>query len=268
MFGFGAGLTDAEAQGQSACQAGVGEIGLAAEVDPLEDGLVGGLTAAVAEADQIERRREGEFEIGMGLNPAGELLGQCDMAADVVLQSFPAVVAQDEPELEAAEAAAERNLPVAVIDHSARLGRPVAQIFRQNGQGADEGATVADEHAVAVKIGEHPLVRIGAVAVGELQSLLDIAEFGAEGGGAAHRPVDMKPEPVLGGDAADFGEGIEAVGGGGADSGAHKEGEAAGGDISADGGFEFPGAHGGALVDRNEAQVFAADAGDFDRLFD
>jgi len=78
----------------------------------------------------------------------------------------------------------------------------------------------------------------------------------------------MEPEPVLRGDAADFGERIETVGSRSADGGADEEGYEACGEIGADGGLEFRRAHGETLVDSYEAQVFTADAGDPDRFFD
>ena len=102
----------------------------------------------------------------------------------MVLQAFHAIVADHEPQLQRAEAAAELNVPVAIVDHRARFRGLVAQVFRQNAQRLDERLAVGDPEAVAVEVGEHPLMRIEVVAVGEFDSVLQMAELRAERGRA------------------------------------------------------------------------------------
>src|ERR1700734_3488381 len=100
------------------------------------------------------------------------------MAPDVKLQSFDAVVLDDEPQFERAEASAEGHVPVAIIEDRARLSGLVAQIFRRYAQAVRQRLAVSDVEAGAVEIGEHPFVRVEAVAVGELQSVLDVTKLG------------------------------------------------------------------------------------------
>ena len=65
-------------------------------------------------------------------------------------------------------------------------------------------AAVGHEEAVAVEVGEHPLVRVEAVAVGQFQAVVEVAELGAEAGRAGQGRVDVQPEAVLAADAADL----------------------------------------------------------------
>ena len=66
------------------------------------------------------------------------------LARDVGAQALGAVVADDEPELEGAEAPAERHVPVAVVDDRARVGRLVAQVFGQDAERVDQRGAVGD----------------------------------------------------------------------------------------------------------------------------
>src|SRR5579862_8131496 len=97
-----------------------------------------------------------------------------------MLQAFDTIVTQDEPQLERTEAPAERNLPIAIINHSARFRRLVAQVFGQHAQGLDERLPVRNVEDIAIEVGEHPLVRVEAVAVGEFDAAMNVAELGTE----------------------------------------------------------------------------------------
>lgn len=90
-----------------------------------------------------------------------EALGKATVLADVVLKSFDAVVADDEPQLQGAEATAQRNTPVLVCDRTLSftvclgklhcaypvinclLGVAVLQVQRVNDHGLCELETVA-----------------------------------------------------------------------------------------------------------------------------
>ena len=98
-----------------------------------------------------------------------------------------------------AESPPQRDLPIAIVDHGPRLGGLVAQVFGQDAQRADQRGPVGHEEAVAVEIGEHPLVRIEAIAVGQFQAGEELAELGAQAGRAGQGPVDVQPESLLGG---------------------------------------------------------------------
>lgn len=72
-------------------------------------------------------------------------------------EALGAETAQDEPELEGAEAAAEGKVPVAVVDDGAGVGVGGAQ----EGRGDVEGGEVragADPEGGGVKVDEAPLV--------------------------------------------------------------------------------------------------------------
>ena len=57
---------------------------------------------------------------------------------------------------------------------------------------SSDGAVGGPEQ-VAVEVDAHPLVRVRAVAVGELEPVVDPAVLGRERGDAAHRRVDVQP---------------------------------------------------------------------------
>ena len=118
----------------------VGQEHLAAVVEPLQQRHGGDVGVDVVgppgpQADQAERVRRDDVEPLVGLGPAGQLLGQGDVAADVGAQALGAVPAEDEPQLQRTEPAAERDLPVAEVDDGAGLGRGVAQVLRAGSTG-------------------------------------------------------------------------------------------------------------------------------------
>src|SRR5579859_917405 len=95
------------------------------------------------------------------------------MLANVVLQAFDAVMPNDKPKLERPKAASELDVPVAIINDRARVGRRVAQVLAQNRERADQVAPVGHVEAVAIEVGKHPFVRIESVTVGELDAILN-----------------------------------------------------------------------------------------------
>ena len=86
--------------------------------------------------------------------------------------------AERHPQLERPEAAPERDLPVAVVDRRAGLGRRRAEVLGQDAQRAEQRGPVGGPVQVAVEVDAHPLVRVGAVAVGELEAVVDPAVLG------------------------------------------------------------------------------------------
>jgi hypothetical protein len=83
--------------------------------------LIHFVPALVTKADQVERRGRCQFESRIVLHPNCELLRQFNVTPNVILQAFDAVVTDHEPEFQGAKSAAERNLPVAIIDHCSRF---------------------------------------------------------------------------------------------------------------------------------------------------
>lgn len=76
-----------------------------------------------------------------------ELRAQMDVVADMGFQAVDAVGAQDEPDLEGAEAAAEGDLPVAVVGDEAGVGEVVAEVGGGDGEGVGEVAAAFDVEA-------------------------------------------------------------------------------------------------------------------------
>ena len=102
----------------------------------------------------------------MAGHPNREVLGKGNVLTDVVAEPLGTVGPQHEPQLERPEPPPERHLPVAVVDDGPGLRRLVAQVLGEDAQRADQRGTVRHPEAVAVEVGEQPLVRVHAEAVG------------------------------------------------------------------------------------------------------
>ena len=207
---------DRHPQHRLAADGGVGQEHLAAVVEPLQqrhgrDVGVHVVGPARPQADQRERVRGRDVEPLVRGGPAGQLLGQGDVRADVGAQPLRAVPAQDEPQLEGAEPAAERDLPVAEVDDGAGVGGRVAQVLREDRQRAGERGAVGDPEEGRVEAGEQPLVRVGGVAVGPLDAGLQRAQLRDDGADPGVGGVDVQPDAVLLADRAELGERVDAV---------------------------------------------------------
>ena len=108
-------------------------------------------------------------------------------------------------------------MPVAVVDDRAGLGGGVAQVLRQDRQRADQRGAVGHPERAAVEVGEQPLVRVGAVGVGELDAVVDPAELGRDRGDAGPGGVDVQPGAVLVRDLAELADRVDRAGAGRAD---------------------------------------------------
>src|ERR1700757_1191800 len=116
------------------------------------------------------------------------------MLANVVPQAIYSVVTNHKPQLERAEAPPEGDLPVAVIDDGTRFGGLVAQVLREDAESLDQGLAIGNVEAIAIEVGEHPLMWVEAVAVCKFETTMEVAKFGAERGGARHGGIDMQPD--------------------------------------------------------------------------
>lgn len=125
---------------------------------------------------------------------AVERRAEVHAALDMRAQTAHAVAAQDEPQLEGAEAAAERDLPVAVVGDEVRVGELVAQVRGLDAEGRDEVGAGPHPHGGAVKRREQPLVRveIEGVEVGERRR--KVLVFFEDERGAGKRGVDVHPD--------------------------------------------------------------------------
>lgn len=87
------------------------------------------------------------------------------------LETTNAVAAHDKPELERAEAAAKRDLPVAVVNDLAVVAVVVLKDVEVDTKRVDEPLAVLDPHRRAVKRRQHPLVRVEVERVEVLKRL-------------------------------------------------------------------------------------------------
>ena len=99
--------------------------------------------------DEVFPGRDRSFGVGGDdletvafVNPLSELSSQFNVASDVVSETFDPVVANDEPELQRAEASAKRDLPVSVVNNSSRLGGLVAQVLREHTERLDQARPI------------------------------------------------------------------------------------------------------------------------------
>lgn len=90
------------------------------------------------------------------------------MKPDVALQTGNAVGPHDEPELEAAEAAAQRDAPMAVVYGA--VGVAVLEVERVDDEGGGQADTVTHPESGAVEAGQQPLVGVRVEGVGVLDT--------------------------------------------------------------------------------------------------
>lgn len=146
-----------------------------------------------AEADEVECARRDEFEARIRGDKGFKEFGNADVFADVRLESADTVMTNDEPEFEGAEAASERNLPVAIVEDFARIRGAISEVFGSDRERIGECATVAHKEAVAIEIGEQPLVGVEAERVAIFDAPENVTKFRADGGSAGVGCIDVQP---------------------------------------------------------------------------
>ena len=197
MSHFGIRLADGHTQGEFPVELRVREVHVSAGVHGLHHLFRRVVAVAVPEADQVQRRVDGELELVAVDDPLFERLGQLDMPANVVAEPLGAVVADHEPEFQGPKTTAQWHVPVTVVEHFAGVRGLIAQILGQDAQGVDQCLAIIDEKRIAVEVREHPLVGVESVAISRLDTVIDEAEFRADGRRPGHRRVDVQPEPVF-----------------------------------------------------------------------
>lgn len=192
-----------------------------------------------AQRDQAEPRscKDGK-QVPPAAQPLLELLAHGHAVANVRLQAAYAVAAQDEPQLERAEAPAEWDLPVSVVGDELVVRELVAQVRRLDAQRGDEVGAGAHKRRAAVKRGEHPLVRVEVERVEVHERRGDVLVLREEERRAGVGGVDVDEQLRLaGGDAAledarDAGKVVDGADVGGAHGGGEVEGlQALGGEL-------------------------------------
>ena len=173
MAKLGVCLPNTKPQGESIVHAGMRQVKITTPVETIHELAVELVSSAMTKTNQIQRREHSQFKTLVLFNPGRKLLCQLDMSADMMPQSLHPVMSDDKPELQRTETASERNLPVAVVDHRSGFGGFIAQIFRQYTQGLNQSIAICNIKTIAVKVGEHPLVGVEAIAVGHFQPVVN-----------------------------------------------------------------------------------------------
>src|SRR5262245_49921995 len=113
------------------------------------------------------------------------------MTPHVVPQPLNPIVPDDKPQLQSTETPAQRDVPVSIVKHSTGISRAVTQILRHNTQCPNQCLSVSHIETIAIEIGEHPLMRVEAITVRELNSLLKVTILGAKSRSTGHGCVDV-----------------------------------------------------------------------------
>src|SRR5438105_4782897 len=100
----------------------MGEIDFPGCVESFKKNAIEVVSRPVRKANQVQWNGRHQFKVGARLDLLRKFLRETNVLSNVVLQTFYSIMAQHEPQLERAKATAKRDLPVAVIDHRARLG--------------------------------------------------------------------------------------------------------------------------------------------------
>jgi hypothetical protein len=264
---------DADADDRPTVQHGAGEERLPAGVHRCQErfgGGVGGGRVVVRHPDagEVELRRSGELEAGVGLDPRDQIVREREVLTDHRLPGRQAFGADGEPQLQGAEPTSERDLPVAVVDGGTGFSGGGAQVLGQDRQRCEQRGAVRHPERVAVEVHAHPLVRVGRVAVCVLQAVVHPSQLRAQRGDAGHRRIDVEPDAVALRDLRDGAHRIHRHRRGGPHTGDDDGGEATRGEILGDHGVERIGPHGVGRVGGHQSQMVAADAGDAHRLLD
>ena len=194
----------------------------------------------------------------MLVDAAAELLRERDVLAQQRPQPLRAVAAQHPPQLQRAEAAPERDVPVAVVDHLAGVAGGVAQVRPGDRERVDQRLAIGHPQHVAVEVREQPLVRVERVAIGALGAALAVAVLLAEHRRAGPGGVDVVPEAVLAGDVRDGRDRVDGAGAGRADGARDDRGMQAVGAVLLDRARERLGPQRERVVDVELAHVLEA----------
>ncbi len=220
----------------------------------------------VSQADGLQRHRRHALPAGRLVHPRAEPLRVREVAPEARLQARDAGVEQVEPQLERAETAAERDVPVAEVADRAVRFRP--QVARVRAHHADQMLRVAHVICAVVEAHAHPLVRVEDQAVGALDAVPERAALGQHHRRPGERRVDVQPQAVLARELGDPGERVDCRRPRRADRGDDRARHAACRAIGGDRVLQPLEAQRVAVVGLDEAQVVPAEAREQRRLLD
>src|SRR5258708_10247916 len=137
-------MPHAKAQREFPIQFRVRQINVTAAVELFHQRLIDRVSAAMTKADEVQRDRGSQFESWIRPNPSRKLVGQPYVLANMMLQALDAIVPNHEPQLERPEAAAELDVPVAIVKNCARFAGLILQVFGKYAQSLDECSAIRD----------------------------------------------------------------------------------------------------------------------------
>jgi hypothetical protein len=91
------GLADAKSQRQFVIELGMREVEVPAAIQTFQQLLIRSVSCPQPKANEIELMWGGKFEARIFTHPFGELLRQSNVLANMMLQSFNAIMPEHEP---------------------------------------------------------------------------------------------------------------------------------------------------------------------------
>ena len=149
---------------------------------------IGDIFRLMPKRKQRQHRPGDDAEIGGGREAFCEFFGPPHMIPDHVAQSLQPAGAQQEPDFQRAEAAAERHAPFRVIDDAVPVMR--LEKFGMNGERPEQAIGLAQKVSGAVEIRAEPFVRIEHDGVGVLDAVPEMPEFRTDHR-RSRRPTDL-----------------------------------------------------------------------------
>ena len=189
-----------------------------------------------AEADERERGRRRKFEDLRGGDEIGKATCKYHPRAHVRAHARSAEAAHHKPKLERAEAPAEPELPVLIVDNGARLRGVITQVFGGEAERVKQWAPVGHVQRRQVEGHEQLLVRVDAKRVAALEAGETRPNLVEACIGASVRCVDVEPQITRGAHISELVERVEGARGRRATRADHRDGQPVLCEISIDGG--------------------------------
>jgi hypothetical protein len=211
-------MADSDAQGYPFAQARVRQEHIAVFVDEIDEALVRavefsrGQCAArriPPETHDAQRDRRQALEVGMRVHPRRKLLREPDVFGDAIPDAAGAEGAEDHPEFQRPETAAQLDARVHEVFHRPRLRRPQDVLGRQREGRTQNVHSAAVEHT-DIDRREQPLVRVHDQRIRALGALQDVGVRRQDRRHACIGGVYVQPELLALADIGDVRHRIDA----------------------------------------------------------
>src|SRR5579859_7403318 len=190
------------------------------------------------------------------------------MFVDARRQPFVSEIAQDHPQFERAETAAQGDAIIHQIRHIFPGALTVAQVFRHQAESGFDYVRLARIEDAAIYRRKEPLVRVDDEAIGSLAACQHPLHGRVYGSRAAIRAIDMQPQAVAFAQLRDVWHRVDAGRRSRADGGDDRERLPALLDVLLDGLFQLRGIHAELVINSDLAQARLPNAQHHARLFD